>query len=95
MVPPPPPPLPPARGPRAPPPPTLPYSGNGFDWSPDGTRLVIASGSSLTFVSADGSTVATLVGDEVGPVAAPYWTQSRVLFVEGEAAQLLAVAAPV
>jgi predicted anti-sigma-YlaC factor YlaD len=72
----------------------IPYSGGGFDWAPDGTRLVIAGGASLTFITPDGTTVATLTGEEVAPVVAPYWSTSGIRFIDSASAQMFEIPAP-
>lgn len=69
-------------------------SGGGFDWSPDGDRLVIAAGPTLTFVTQAGETIATLEPAGSSSVSGPYWTSRGVLFLTNDSAELRRVAPP-
>lgn len=69
-------------------------SGGGFDWSPDGGRLVIADGATLTFVTQAGETIATLESSEGGLISGPYWTTRGVLFLDSDTDALRRVASP-
>ncbi|MEJ7763541.1 MAG: hypothetical protein WKF80_12180, partial [Thermomicrobiales bacterium] len=60
----------------------------GFDWAPDGSALVVTSGSTLTIVSPSGDVTATADVSPAGAARAPAWVTDGVLFIDAATAQL-------
>jgi dipeptidyl aminopeptidase/acylaminoacyl peptidase len=73
---------------------TFSYDGNGFDWSPDGSRLAVAAGSELLVLTPNGEVQATLAISSGGFVSGPYWTSQGILYMDSAANALQRVAAP-